>query len=146
MKSIQKKKEHLIRQLEVVTEEEDLPHEEFKEEDMLKEWNSFIVSIEKKGLYNYASLLRLDKPKLSGKDTILLEFPNETNKLEVERSKGDLLIHLRKNLNNFSINLEITVNDKLEKKFVYTPKEKFEKMNEKNPNMTLLRKTFDLDF
>ena len=46
LNTLQKKKEHLIRQLEVVTEEEDLPHEEFKEEDMLKEWNSFIVSIE----------------------------------------------------------------------------------------------------
>jgi len=28
---------------------------------------------------------------------------------------------------------------------VYTPREKFEKLNEKNPNLELLRKTFDLD-
>ena len=131
--------------MEVVLEEEDQPHDEFKEKDMLKEWNTFIENLEEKGLYNYASILRIDTPRLSDKNTILLEFPNQTNKLEVERSKNDLLIYLRKQLNNYSINLEITVNEDLEKQFVYTPREKFEKMNEKNPSMSLLKKTFDLD-
>jgi DNA polymerase-3 subunit gamma/tau len=131
--------------MEVVLEEEAQPHDEFKEKDMLKEWNTFIENLEEKGLYNYASILRIDTPRLSDKNTILLEFPNQTNKLEVERSKNDLLIYLRKKLNNYSINLEITVNEDLEKQFVYTPREKFEKMKEKNPSMSLLKKTFDLD-
>jgi DNA polymerase-3 subunit gamma/tau len=33
----------------------------------------------------------------------------------------------------------------MEKQYAYTPKEKFEKLKEKNPNIDLLRKTFDLD-
>ena len=145
LSSIKKKKDHLIKQMEVVLEKEDQPHDEFKEEDMISEWNTFIQNLEKKGLYNFASILRIDTPRLRDKHTILLEFPNQTNKLEVERSKNDLLIYLRKQLNNYSINLEITVNEDLEKQFVYTPREKYEKMKEKNPSMSLLKKTFDLD-
>ena len=145
LSSIKKKKEHLIKQMEVVLEEENLPEEIFKEKDLIIEWNNFIKLTEEKGLYNYASILSMDIPKLRDQNTILIELPNKTNKVELERSKNDLLIHLRKKLNNYSINLEITVNEELEKKFVYTPREKFEKMNEKNPNMKLLKKTFDLD-
>lgn len=131
--------------MEVVLEDDDLPHDVFDEKDLVKEWNAFITKIEKQGQYNFASILRIDIPKLRDENTIILEFPNQTNKVEVERSKNDLLIYLRKQLNNYSINLEISVNEDLEKQFVYTPREKFEKMNEKNPNMKLLRKTFDLD-
>ena len=72
-------------------------------------------------------------------------FPNSTNKVEVERQQYDLLAYIRKKLNNFSVNLEITVNEELEKQYAYTPIEKYEKLKEKNPNIDLLRKTFDLD-
>ena len=48
--------------------------------------------------------------------TIHLEFPNATNKVEVERQQYDLLGFIRKTLNNFDIALSITVNEVLEKK------------------------------
>ena len=37
------------------------------------------------------------------------------------------------------------MNETLEKKYAYTPKDKYEKLAEKNKNIELLRKTFDLD-
>ena len=83
-------------------------------------------------------------PKLK-ETTIHLEFPNETNKVEVERQQYDLLGFIRKALNNFDINLSITINDVMEKQYAYTPFEKFEKLKEKNKNIDILRKTFDLD-
>ena len=67
------------------------------------------------------------------------------NKIEVERQQHELLQYLRKAVNNFSITLKITVNETLEKKYAYTPKDKYEKLVEKNKNIELLRKTFDLD-
>ena len=70
---------------------------------------------------------------------------NNTNKIEVERQQHELLQYLRKAVNNFSITLKITVNETLEKKYAYTPKDKYEKLAEKNKNIELLRKTFDLD-
>jgi DNA polymerase-3 subunit gamma/tau len=66
-------------------------------------------------------------------------------KLNLIQDQGELMRFLKDKLQNTSISLEISVNDKSEKKYVYTPREKFEKLREKNPNLELLRTTFDLD-
>ena len=107
-------------------------------------WNTYVKELQDNGKHNLASILSIDTPKLKG-TTIHLEFPNETNKVEVERQQYDLLGFIRKTLNNFDINLSITVNEEMEKQYAYTPNEKFEKLKEKNPNIDILRKTFDLD-
>jgi DNA polymerase III subunit gamma/tau len=144
LSSIKKKKEHLIKQMDVILEDDDLPKETFTEAQMQTVWNKYVKKIENQGKYNLSSILSIDTPKLS-ETTIKLEFPNETNKVEVERQQHDLLGFLRQKLQNFDINLSITINDELEKKYAYTDMEKFEKLKEKNPNIDLLRKTFDLD-
>ena len=144
LSSIKKKKEHLIKQMEVVLDEEDLPKDEFTETQMQEVWESFVDDLEQNGKYNFASILRIDTPKLIG-TTIHLEFPNSTNKVEVERQQYDLLSFLRKELNNYDVSLEISINEEKEKQYAYTAKEKYEKLKEKNPNLALLRKTFDLD-
>jgi DNA polymerase-3 subunit gamma/tau len=144
LSSIKAKKEHLIKQMDVVINEEELPKEDFTEKQLIEAWNTFTQNIQKEGKYNLASILSIDTPKVKG-TTIHLEFPNSTNKVELEKQQYDLLSFLRKTLNNFDINLSISVNEEMEKQYAYTPKEKFEKLKEKNPNIDLLRKTFDLD-
>ncbi|MFT5215609.1 MAG: DNA polymerase-3 subunit gamma/tau [Glaciecola sp.] len=144
LSSIRKKKEHLIKQMDVVLNEEDLPKDAFTEAQMLENWETFVDDLEKTGKYNFASILRIDTPKLVD-TTIYLEFPNSTNKVEVERQQYDLLSFLRKKLNNYDITIAISINEEKVKQYVYTDKEKYEKLKEKNPNLELLRKTFDLD-
>lgn len=144
LSSIKKKREHEIRQMEVILDEEELPTESFSQEALTKVWNKYVGKVENKGKYNLASILRIDQPKLED-TTIHLEFPNSTNKVELERQKTDLLRYLRTQLNNFDIKLSISVNETLEKQYAYTPQEKYQKLKEKNENIDLLRKTFDLD-
>ncbi|WP_452221950.1 DNA polymerase III subunit gamma/tau [Lacinutrix salivirga] len=144
LKSIKAKKEHLIKQMDVVLDEEDLPKDDFTEEQLIEAWNEFIELIIKKGKHNLASILSIDTPKVKGTE-VHLEFPNATNKVELERQQYDLLGYIRKKLNNFDINLVIEVNEELEKKYAYSTREKFDLLNEKNPNLDTLRKTFDLD-
>lgn len=144
LKSIQKKREHEIRQMEVVLSEDEQPKDDFSETQMQAAWSAYVSKLEKKGKRNLASILTIDTPKLKDK-TIQLEFPNKTNKVEVERDRYNLLGYIRKELNNFDIDIAITVNEEKEKQYYYTPREKFEKLKEKNPNLDLLRKTFDLD-
>ena len=140
------KKEHEIKQLDVVVDEENLPKEPFTQEELTNHWNLFVNEIEAKGQFNLASILSIDKPKLAEDGvTVKLTFPNATNKVEVERQSYDLMSYLRKSLNNYDINLDITVDEVMEKKYAYTPIEKYEKLKEKNPNIELLRKAFDLD-
>ena len=137
-------KEHEIRQMEVVLDEEDQPKDDFTEEDLIKTWNDYIKQLEQEGKFNLASILSIDIPKVDG-TMVYLEYPNETNKVEIERNQYGLLGYIRKTLNNFAIELSITVNDELEKQYAYTPQEKYEKLKEKNPNIELLKKTFGLD-
>ncbi|WP_417236309.1 DNA polymerase III subunit gamma/tau [Bizionia paragorgiae] len=144
LKSIRAKKEHLIRQMDVVIDEESLPREDFHEDDFYEHWYAYIKKLENDGKMNLASILSIDKPKLDG-TTIHLTFPTSTNKVEVERQQYDLMQYLRQRLKNFDITLEITVNEVMESKFAYTPDEKYNKLKERNPHIELLRKTFDLD-
>ncbi len=144
LSSIKKKKAHLIKQMDVVLEDDELPQESFTEAQMHNVWNTYVKKLESQGKYNLGSILSIDTPKLND-TTISLEFPNHTNKVEVERQQYELLGFLRQNLNNFNINLSITVNEELDKKYAYTAMEKFEKLKEKNSNIDVLRKTFDLD-
>ena len=144
LSSIRAKKEHQIKQMEVVLDEEDLPKDPFTEEALIKTWNEYVKILQDSGQFNLASILSIDTPKVT-ETTINLEFPNATNKVEVERQQYDLLSFIRKELNNFDINLAITVNEEMEKQYAYSPQEKYEKLKEKNPAITVLKKTFGLD-
>jgi len=144
LKSIKAKKEHLVKQMDVVVDEENLPSEPFTEDALLTAWNTFIEKLRQEGKHNLASILAIDTPKVKG-NIIHLEFPNATNKVEVERQQYELMSYIRKTLSNYDISLSITINEVMEKKYAYTAEDKFEKLKEKNPNIDILRKTFDLD-
>ncbi len=126
--------------------EEDLPKDAFEEKEMQKHWDDFVHQLEKQGKKILASNLQTDVPKLKNANTIWIELPNGTMKKEIEREQSLMLDYLKQKLNNYSISLQITVNEEVAKKFAFTPEEKYEKLREKNPNIDLLRKEFDLDF
>jgi len=144
LKSIKAKKEHLIKQMEVVIDVEDLPKEDVSEDAFLKTWNLYIKQLHKKGEKIMASILEMDTPKLEG-TSIKITFPNDTLKVELERAQYPLMEYLRKTLRNYDLKLDISVNEEISKKYAYTTLEKYEKLKEKNPNIELLRKTFGLD-
>src|SRR5690606_2510472 len=64
LKSIQAKKEHQIKQMEVVIDPNDLPKEAFTEDDFFKAWNNYIQSLDAKGEKIMASMLAMNTPKL----------------------------------------------------------------------------------
>jgi len=145
LKSIQRKKDHKIKQMEVAVKPEDLPKNTFKHEELLICWDNYVKKIEEQGRHNLAAILKIDEPKLKENYIIGIEFPNSTNKIEVEREKTELLKYLRISLDNYTIDLDITVNEIIEKKFVYTNEEKFQKLKEKNPSLEALKKSFNLE-
>ena len=144
LSSLKVKKEHQIKQMDVVLDDENLPKDPFTQKELIVQWNVFVQNLQSEGKHNLASILSIDTPKLIG-NTIHLEFPNATNKVEVERQQYELLLFLKKSLNNYDIDLSINVNEEKEKQYAYTTHEKFEKLKEKNPNIEILRKTFDLE-
>ena len=145
LSSLKAKKEHQNTKKENEIDESNYPTAPFKEEEMQQYWEEFIQKLDKEGRKILASNLSVDLPKLLDETTIGIELPNGTMKKEVEREQHELMMHLKKSLNNYSISLRVTVNEETAKKFAFTPEEKYNKLREKNPAIDLLRKTFDLD-
>ena len=121
-----------------------MPTEDFTLEQMITHWNAYTEIVKGQGKYNFLSHLTMNEPKL--KDGMIhLEFPNQTIKIEVERDKFELLTYMRKELQNYNIDLVIDVNELQVKRYAYTDKEKYDKLVEKNPNLEALRNAFELD-
>ncbi len=122
----------------------DLPQDPFSKEAFIKVWTDYVESLHDKGEKILASILKADAPGLKG-HLIQLSYPNEMMKLELLKVRPKVLKHIRKALNNYSIDFEIRVNEDTSKRFAYTPQEKYELLKEKNKDISLLRKTFNLD-
>ncbi len=142
--SIKQKKELAEAQKLVIKEVVQYPTEPFTETDLLLQWNKFAQKLEEKGQMIMHSLMLINDPKLEG-TKITHELPNEGTKVEFERTKNEVLGYLRGMLHNHDIEIELVVNEKMENKRAFTPQDKFNRLNEINPNLELLRKTFDLD-
>ncbi|HET8808985.1 MAG TPA: DNA polymerase III subunit gamma/tau [Flavobacteriaceae bacterium] len=143
LKSIQRKKELLAKQKEKQPISE-IRNEPYTETQVLAAWDDYAKHVKAHGNHNLASIIGADLPTLKG-DKIHLEMPTETMKLELQRAQGTLLGFIRKKIKNNNLELEIQVNEKAEKKYVFTAREKYEKLKEKNPLLEKLRRTFDLD-
>ncbi len=71
---------------------------------------------------------------------------NDSNKIELEEEKDQLLPFLKKHLNNNQINLNVSVDTKILKKTDYSDNEKYKILLKKNSELDKLRTTFDLEF
>jgi DNA polymerase-3 subunit gamma/tau len=67
-------------------------------------------------------------------------------KEDLEANKGQILNYIRQKLNNHLIDIEISVDESVQKKYVYTDQDKYVTLVEKNPAVALLQELFDLDF
>lgn len=146
LSSIKRKREHELQaKKNHAVDEKNLPKDPFDEQTMQKHWEDYVDQIEKDGKKILASALGSDTPRLKGPDKIWIELANDTLKKEVERDQYPLMEYLKKNLNNFHIELYITINENAEKQYAFTPQDKYEKLREKNPLIDKLRIEFDLD-
>lgn len=139
---------HKVEAIEVVDEEEidrnTLPKDSFTIDNLLAHWLDYSKLLIKQGDKSLASILTAAKPTLHNFEAVFV-LPNNLMAEQLGRVKPHLLKHLRQNLNNFSIDLTIKVEETEVKKFVYTPQEKYEKLVELNPDIEILRSLFKLD-
>ncbi len=144
LKSIHKKKESKNTVLDIESNNENKPKDSFTESQFIELWNSYIEKLNKKGKRISASIMNTDIPKVTN-HTIELTFPNSMMKAELLKIRPKLLKHFREELNNYSIDFDIKVNEENEKKFAYTPQEKYNKLLEKNKALAKLKSAFKLD-
>ena len=144
LSSIRAKKELLESQKGIVKEQAHFPTEPFTETEMLDFWFKYAQRLTDKGLMIMASLLRISDPKLEG-FKITYELPNEGSKIDFEKEKPELLGYLRGHLHNHDIAIDVIVNEHVKSKIAFTPQDKFNRLNEINPNLEVLKKMFDLE-
>lgn len=142
--SIRRKQEIKKQQQANSPDPDSLPAREFSEEMLQEAWTAYAKKLEARGRFILASHLTMDRPVLKGTQ-IHLEYPNHTIKEEMNRARSKILKFLRKRLENYEIDLNITVNEEAEKEYIYSDREKFEKMKEINPAIEKLRQEFGLD-
>ncbi len=143
LKSIERQKE--INNIDVeIIDYSTMPQETFTEVQVLKEWKAYVKKLYDEGKKSIASIVDADTPKLDG-NNIKVTLPSSYMQSQLEREKPKILKSIREKLNNYSINLLIDVNEVAQKKYAYTPQEKYEKLKEKNPFLAEFRKKLDLD-
>ena len=140
LKSIEKNKE--INDLDLDSEVEYSNNNELILEDIIEVWDNYTNIQEEKGRYNIASILRISSPKFKN-NTIIYSVPNNTNSLEIDSEKQNLLLFLRNKLES-DIGLLIEIDKKMDENKAYTNKDKFELLKKKNPLIDELRNTFKL--
>jgi len=121
------------------------PKTPFNQEELEASWKKYYFKLQGLGEKNIASIILAGIPKLTENFVIILTLPNTLMKSQLEKGKHSLLGFLREQLNNYGISITINVNETIEKKFAYTPQEKYEKLKEKNPLIEKLKNTFGLD-
>jgi len=123
---------------------ENLPQDPFTQETFNKIWQEYIDGLIQGGEKILASVLMADKPVLK-ENMIHLTYPNQLMKKELLRVRPKVLRHIRSALNNHGVDFEIEVKEENQKRFAYTPQEKYELLKEKNGDISFLRKTFNLE-
>jgi DNA polymerase-3 subunit gamma/tau len=121
------------------------PKTVFTEERLLELWKSYVVLLNTKGERSMASIIGTDIPKLEANFKISFTVPNKLMQDQFKKGRPKLMNFLREKLNNYGIAIDVNLNEAVEKKFAYTPEEKYNKLKEKNPLLEKLRQTFELD-
>jgi DNA polymerase-3 subunit gamma/tau len=143
LKSIHQKKQE--KKLVVEENFDNHPKTIFTEKLLQQFWKEYVDLLNKKGERSMASIVGTDVPRLKQHFKISFTVPNKLMQDQFKKGRPKLLNFLREKLNNYGIKIDAILNETVEKKFAYTPLEKFNKLKEKNPLLEKLRQSFELD-
>jgi DNA polymerase-3 subunit gamma/tau len=121
------------------------PKDPFTEKKLQELWKSYVELLNKKGERSIASIIGTDIPTLGANFQISFTVPNKLMQDQFKKGRPKLMNFLREKLNNYGIAIVVLLNEAIEKKFAYTPDEKYKKLKEKNPLLEKLRQAFELD-
>ena len=121
------------------------PKDAFTEKKLQDLWKSYVELLNKKGERSIASIIGTDIPTLGANFQISFTVPNKLMQDQFKKGRPKLMNFLREKLNNYGIAIVVLLNEAVEKKFAYTPDEKYKKLKEKNPLLEKLRQAFELD-
>lgn len=120
------------------TAKEDFTHEQF-----MALWRSYTKKVKEEDKINLYTLLN-NEPELKGTD-IIVSVENLALESTLQDEKIELLNFLRSGLQNFDLQIISKKAAVSQKKRIYTNKDKYAYLVEKNPKLEDLRQRFNLD-
>lgn len=117
----------------------------FTQEDLIKQWVTYSGIVKAQNKMSLVAILENYTPILKENFRIELPIENKLQETELTYEKIDLLNFLRQKLLNFQISLDPVITEIKEGKKLYTAKDKYLHMAEKNPALDKFRKVFNLD-
>lgn len=108
-------------------------------------WNKYANDLKIKGRAGFASSLLSKRPQLMDNNIIEFSISNRALEETIDEDKMNFLGFLRKELDNYSIQLSLILSQSEDKTSLYTATDRYKHLAEKNPAINKLKQVFDLD-
>ncbi|MCZ4244621.1 DNA polymerase III subunit gamma/tau [Pedobacter punctiformis] len=119
--------------------------EEFTYERLLEVWSNYAEKLKKENKINLYTILNNFAPALKGKEHIVISVEGKAQEDFIQGESVDLMNYLRNNLNNFGVEISYQHAERAHEKRLYTSKERYDYLVNKNPKLEDLRRKFGLD-
>lgn len=118
---------------------------EFSQQDFIEMWGEYSFKASAEGKKSLSVLMKNYTPYVKENFRVEIQIENKIQHDELITERVYILNFLRTKLKNFSITLEPIIAEVNAERKLYTSKDKYQHMVEKNPNLDELRKIFNLD-
>lgn len=120
-----------------------LPNDDFTDNDFEIAWKKFCELEKKDGNNNILSLLKMNQPFIND-NLIIINTINQMNYKEMMSYKTKIQTFISKELNNYSISIDVKLSAETDKKKFLDTKEKLKIIQESNENIISLIEEFNL--
>ena len=121
----------------------ELPNDNFTENDFQIAWKKFCESERLKGNKNILSLLNMNLPFINN-NIIIINTINKMNFKEMKEYKSKIQTFISKELNNYSLTIDIRLSEETDKKTYLDSKEKLKIIQNSNKSINSLIEEFKL--
>lgn len=122
-----------------------LPKIAFTQAELETVWEKYAQDLKGKGKTNLGIGLLNRKPLLTDGSVIEFAINNKAIEESINEDKLAFLGYLRKELSNYSIQLNLKMTEAEDKANLYTATDRYKRLSEKNPAINTFRQKFDLD-
>ena len=125
---------------------QDLPNEDYTQEDFARVWQNMLAILDKRGEHLLISYLGKNTPPIE-KDVIQVKANSNIADIDIRSNQQRLLTYIHKQLKNYHITMEITLNKEATTTYVpYTLEEKYNALKEQNPFLETFVQELGLQF
>jgi DNA polymerase III subunit gamma/tau len=115
-------------------------------DNLLMYWKQYAHQLQQQDKNNLFSILIKRNPKILNDNNISFEVDNDLVKDLLQAELQSLIPFLKQALQNGVLQIALTIpNQENEVKNPYSPSDKFKLFAEKNPNISMLQRMFNLD-